>query len=107
MKVNSEIVQNIGQVKNFETSTNPKAQEEKKSTSQELEKQVESGARVEISDASVEYARAAEMVEKVPEERAQKLADIQAQIENGTYKTDSTKVADKILDDDLSNTVES
>jgi flagellar biosynthesis anti-sigma factor FlgM len=57
------------------------------------------GAEVRISSTSMEFSRAAEMMETESPERAQRIREIQGRIEQGTYQVDSAKVAEKILSD--------
>jgi flagellar biosynthesis anti-sigma factor FlgM len=59
------------------------------------------GAEVKISSASIEFSRAAEMMETESPERAQRIKEIQERIQDGTYQVDSAKVAEKILSDIL------
>jgi flagellar biosynthesis anti-sigma factor FlgM len=57
---------------------------------------------VSISQTSLEYSKAAEMMERETPERAERISIIQKEIENGTYRVDAAKIADKMLQDLLS-----
>lgn len=57
---------------------------------------------VSISSASMDFSKAAEMMEKESPERARRIQEIQKEIQEGTYQVDSAKVAEKMLQDILS-----
>lgn len=89
----------------------PEALANKKAEDQTLqergpEKQNGAGDEVDFSKTSVEVSRAAAIVEKDAMERSEKVNQIKTQVANGTYEIDATKVADKILEDVLSDLVE-
>ena len=96
---------NIQQLANFEINVN-KNIEDDKNTSAEPDKSLASGAKVELSNRSVEYSKAAEAMDRTTEERAQKLEEIKSKLENGSYEIDSRKVADSIIKDILGEIVE-
>ena len=52
---------------------------------------------VDLSGASVEFNRVAEMMDQESPERIAKLTKIRSAIENGHYNADERKVADKIF----------
>ena len=53
--------------------------------------------RVELSQTAIEMQRAKKMADAVPDIREEKVAEIKTQIENGTYKIDSEKIASKMI----------
>ena len=55
------------------------------------------GADVNISNASLEFSQVAEMMDRESPERAERIQEIQRQIQEGTYEVDPAKVAEKIL----------
>ena len=59
------------------------------------------GTEVALSDASREVAKAKEAVNAISAERAEKIEQIKAQIDEGTYEVDSADVAQKMLDSAL------
>lgn len=63
----------------------------------ETEAQDRGGTEVALSDASREVAKAKEAVNASPAERAEKVEQIKARIEDGTYEVDSADVAGKML----------
>lgn len=65
------------------------------------------GTEVDLSKTSVEFSRAAESMEKDSMKRLEKINDIKARLEAGTYQIDAGKVADRILGDTLANITES
>ena len=91
---------NINQMSTLETSFNKNIEDDKK-ISNEPEKSLQPGAKVELSNRSVEYSKAAEAMEITPEDRIQKLEDIKLKLENDVYDVDSQKIADGIIKDIL------
>lgn len=104
MKID-ETSSNIQQLSNLETPVNKNIDDDK-NISAESDKNLVSGAKVELSNRSVEYSKAAEAMDRTTEERAQKLEGIKLKLENGTYEIESRKVADSIIKDILSDIVE-
>jgi flagellar biosynthesis anti-sigma factor FlgM len=107
MKID-DISQNISQINNLGTTTNKRAEEESK-TEKGFEKAAQPGqpgARVDFSKASIEFNRAAEMMDRVPEERAEKIEALNKKIMNDTYDVDAAKIAEGIINDTLTNKME-
>jgi flagellar biosynthesis anti-sigma factor FlgM len=96
---------NIQHLSNLEIPVNKNIDDDK-NISDESDKGLVSGAKVELSNRSVEYSKAAEAMDRTTEERAQKLEEIKLRLENGSYEIDSRKVADSIIKDILGNIVE-
>ena len=63
---------------------------------------VSSGEKVLVSELGKEVARISEQVKKAPDIRIEKVQELKSQIEDGTYKVPSDKIAGKIIDDILS-----
>lgn len=59
------------------------------------------GANVSISSASLEFSKAAEMMDRESPGRAERIREIRMQIQEGTYEVDPVKVAEKILKETL------
>jgi flagellar biosynthesis anti-sigma factor FlgM len=59
------------------------------------------GANVSISSTSLEFSKAAEMVDREPPGRAERIQEIQRQVQEGTYEVDPVAVAEKILKETL------
>ena len=93
---------NIQQLSNLETPLNKNIEDDKK-ISTESEKSPQPGAKVELSNRSVEYSKAAEAMERTTAERDQKIEEIKLKLENGSYEADSRKIADSILKDIFGN----
>jgi flagellar biosynthesis anti-sigma factor FlgM len=104
MKID-DISQKLGQIGNLETYTKKQAEEENK-VPKGPENKPQPDAKVDLSSTSVEYSKAAEKMDEVPEERAKKIEALKAQVMNDTYHVDSKNIAEKILDDTLFNIVE-
>lgn len=81
--------------------------EQVKDNMQTSEKSGPSNAEVTFSKTSVESAKVREAMEVESPERAAKIREIQAQIQNGTYHVSGAEVADKVLKEVLSDFVES
>jgi negative regulator of flagellin synthesis FlgM len=80
----------VGEAKNGQKEGQPK-------TPVEQAREGTTGDKVQLSGRSREIARAQELVTSTPEVRADKVADIKAKIEAGTYNVNAVKVADAIL----------
>lgn len=72
-------------------------QDPKNKTQGEAGTETTTGDKVRLSDRSREIARIQELVRGAPEERADKVARIKAQVEAGTYDVKAKQVADKLL----------
>jgi flagellar biosynthesis anti-sigma factor FlgM len=59
------------------------------------------GADVNISSASLEFSQVAELMDRESPQRAERIREIQKQIQEGTYEVDPAKVAEKILAESL------
>lgn len=68
---------------------------------------VGSVTEVDFSKTSVDFSKAAEVIEQDAMARNDKVNQIKAMVESGTYEIDSRKVADKILGDALARFMES
>lgn len=103
MKID-ETHQNIGVMGNSnEASVNRKNENISKEPG-DAEKAPKSGnTQIDISSTSFEHSRAARAVAAAPDERAELISDLKQRIENGTYDVKSEKVADKILNEELSD----
>lgn len=73
--------------------------EESSEPTRSQEKKNGANADVDLSNTSVEFSKAAEILEKASMDRAEKVTHIKAMVEKGTYEVDSTRVADKILEE--------
>ena len=103
MKIDDSYNNNMTLIK--EAAVNKKMETQTAQT-QGTEKRRESGAEVDFSETSVEFSRAAEAVEKDAMERAERVNQIKAQVSEGTYKVDASKIADKILKGAISTLTE-
>src|SRR5215210_9099269 len=56
-----------------------------------------SGDTVEISDQAREKARALEAVQAAPDPRADRVAELRQQVQDGTYNVSPEQLADKLL----------
>ncbi len=50
-----------------------------------------------ISNTSLEFRKASEMMDRENPERAERIQEIQRKIQEGTYQVDSADVAEKII----------
>ena len=103
MKIN-EISNNMNQIGNLESSQT-RLKESGNVDSQAAEKEFQKGAKVEISETSVEFSKAAEKMEKVPEERSEKIEQLKMMVQNDTYNVDSEKIAEMVLEESISTII--
>ena len=103
MKIN-EISNNMNQVGNLESSQS-KLKEAANVNNQAAEKEFDKGTKVDISNTSVEFSKAAEKMEDVPKDRADRVEELKMMVENDTYNVDSKKIAEKVLEDSVSNII--
>ena len=103
MKIN-EVSSNLNQIGNLETPQS-RTKESGSVDTQTAEKENQKGAQVEISSTSVEFSRAAEKMDEVPKERADKIDQLKMAVQNGTYNVDSKEIAEKVVDDSINNII--
>jgi negative regulator of flagellin synthesis FlgM len=103
MKIN-EISSSVNQVGNLDPSQ-ARLKEANNIGSQTAEKEPEKGTKVDISQESMEFSKAAEKMEAVPDERAARIEELKTMVKNGTYNVDSKKVAEKVLADSITNII--
>ena len=72
-------------------------------TSEQLEKQETKADTVVLSDTAKKIQETQTQLKAIPDVREDKVAQLKEQIENGTYKIDEEKIADKMLKDLLFN----
>jgi flagellar biosynthesis anti-sigma factor FlgM len=102
MKIN-DLLHNIGKIGNLETAANKQKDEDSianKTTSTTLQPT----ERIELSNTSVDFSKAAEKMEEISSDRIDKVESLKMKISNDTYNVDSNKIADKIIKDTLFNT---
>lgn len=103
MKVN-EISNNMNQIGNLDSSQG-RLKEAGNVNNQTDDKGFEKDTKVDISNTSVEFSKAAEKMENVPKERADKVEQLKIMVQNGTYNVDSEKIAEKVLEDSITNII--
>lgn len=64
-----------------------------------------SGDRVEISSDAAVLAKGMETIKNTADVRQDRVASLKAAIKAGTYKTDARKIADKMLDSSLEESI--
>jgi flagellar biosynthesis anti-sigma factor FlgM len=97
MKID-DLTRNLNQISRLESSINKKLEDKDDPLSVPVEKN-QSGEKVEFSEASVDYSKASEAMEKIPYERSQRLEKLQRMVKEGTYHVDAEMIADSILKD--------
>ncbi|MGD9161555.1 MAG: flagellar biosynthesis anti-sigma factor FlgM [Desulfobacteraceae bacterium] len=103
MKIN-EISNNMNQIGNLDSTQN-RVKEAENVSNQQAEKEFDKGTKVEISSTSVEFSKAAEKMENVPKERTDKVEQLKMMVQNDTYDVDSEKIAEKVLEDSITNII--
>jgi len=63
------------------------------------------GDKVQLSSRSKEFAKAAAVVESSPEIRTEKVDSLKAKVSSGEYKIDPDQVANKMVEEHLSELV--
>lgn len=61
----------------------------------------DSSSMIEISDNAKLMKRATEIVMQSPDVRADRVASLKKSIQDGSYKVDSAKIADRLVDEHL------
>ncbi len=61
------------------------------------------GDSVEVSESAGTFQKALDVAAKTPDIRAEAVESIQKEFEEGTYQRDETEVAEKVIQDYLSN----
>jgi negative regulator of flagellin synthesis FlgM len=61
---------------------------------------------VVISDAAKRIQEARAQLDEIPDVREDKVAELKAQIQNGTFRADAEETADKLLKEHLRNAVD-
>jgi flagellar biosynthesis anti-sigma factor FlgM len=81
--------------------TDPSNQPEKTPSIQEAKENLPSNDRVDISVRSKEMHKIYEVLQMMPDVRAEKVAQYKKSIEDGKYRVSSDDLADKMLKDSL------
>lgn len=82
--------------------------QDKKATAPSKDKTTDGGVKtdtVDISDAAKRVRAAREELDRIPDVREDKVAELKKQIESGSYKVDSEQIAEKMLKDGFLNDV--
>jgi negative regulator of flagellin synthesis FlgM len=106
MKID-EIYKNVNLINNTKDATVNNRTVEQGGRDPEVKDEQKSGAEVDFSKTSIEYSQALAVMEKEPADRIEKVEALRTKIEDGTYQVDSKKVANKIVEDILTNMAES
>lgn len=104
MKIN-EIANNLGQLGNLDNNS-ARLREGQVGAENLGQSSSNSGAKVEISNTSVEIGKAAEKMDVVPEERAKRLAELKTLVRDDMYNISSERVAERIVNDSLFSLIE-
>lgn len=105
MKID-EIYKNLTLIDTSKEAVGGKRADGREGSSLEAERETGPGTEVAFSQTSVDFSRAAKIMEKDAVERARRVDEIRAQLEEGSYQVDAAKVADKIIQDALADLVE-
>ena len=80
--------------------------QDKKQADQAAEQAKETAVKTDtvvISDAAKRVQEARAQLDEIPDVREDKVAELRNQIQNGTYKVDAEKTAEKLLKEQLGN----
>lgn len=105
MKVTNQTSPNANRIENKAAERLPGAKDSAKPSQVGVEKEIgqSKGSLVEISDGARLMQRAVEVAKQAPEGRAERVASLKQAIQDGSYKVDAKKVADRLVDDHLAN----
>lgn len=106
MKID-EIYKNVNLINNTKETAVNNRQLEQTGNEPAVKDEQKSGAEVDFSKTSIEYSQALAVMEKDPIDRIEKVEALRSKIEDGTYRVEAKKVAGKIIEDALSNIMES
>ncbi len=84
-------------------STNKRDTVAKGSLNESSSTPARSGASIDISDAARLMKQASDIAHSVPDIRADKVAELKKRISEGNYQVESSKIADKLVDEHLLN----
>lgn len=104
MKINS-ISHGINHIGNSGAHAKQNDEADRTAAVQEDKVRLGVGTKVDLSEISVDFSRAAEKMNEAPEERTKKIEELKMKIENDEYHIDSKKIAEKIIAEELSNII--
>ena len=106
MKID-EISKNVNLITNFKDTTVNNRAVDQGARDTAVKDEQKTGAEVDFSKTSIEYSQALAVMEKEPVDRIEKVEALRTKIEDGTYRIDSKKTANKMVDEILTNMMES
>jgi len=98
MKVVDPYTKSVGQLKDTEAASKTGSAKSKAKKAESTE----AGDRVNLSDRARIAGKARAAVEEAPEVRVERVESIKAQVEAGEYRVDPEEVAQKMVDEHLS-----
>ncbi len=100
MKINNEGAQSSLNIYRQQSEQVARANEQDASKTQNVAPQPK-GDSVKLSDDAKMMAQARGVASETPDVRAEKVAALREQVQNGTYKIDNERVAEGILKEDM------
>ncbi len=94
-----KIVNDVSAIKNDPLLNAQKAAEEANERS--VKKTEPTSDNVQLSSRAKDFQRIKDLVKSTPESRDEKVAEIKEQLNNGTYKTDTGKAAENMINSSL------
>jgi flagellar biosynthesis anti-sigma factor FlgM len=94
-----KIVNDVAAMKNESLLNTQKATEEAKERS--VNKTEAISDNVQLSSRAKDFQRIKDLVKTAPESRDEKVAGIKEQLKNGTYKADTNKTAENMVNESL------
>ncbi len=91
---------NINKIKTYEAQSKRKIKKSSQLDSVERSN-VDKTDEISLSKGAVEFTKFKGILSSLPDVRDDKVAELQASIQNGTYHVESEEVADKLLEDIL------
>jgi flagellar biosynthesis anti-sigma factor FlgM len=94
-------VYKMGMMSSSAETSNSRRSDSREENVTELQNPEKSGTKVDLSSTSVEFSRAAEMIDQESTERMERVNQIRELIGKGEYEVNSSRIADGILKESL------
>ena len=92
---------NIDKIKTYASEVKPKRNSKKPDASTSPPEISNNKDEILLSESAIQFARFKERLSAFPDVRHDLVAELKSRIQNGSYKVDSEKVADKLIEESL------
>ena len=90
---------NIDKIKIYASEVKPKRNSKETAASTSLKETSNNKDEILFSESAIQFARFKERLSNLPDVRHDKVAELKSRIQNGSYKVDTQKVADKLIEE--------